>query len=181
MAFSDSEGQLIYKHKNTLLWIISNSGIIQSVSAFDCACLINFHTFTKHFACVSALKDFADATHSEHCTVKFENTATIGHQHGVPTPDAETGAEEDENSKMISHNKTHNSHGHMHGHSHGADGVPNSVAAVAWMVILGDGIHNVCDGLAIGAAFANSITGGFSTSVAVFCHELPHEIGTVYC
>ncbi|WAR05577.1 S39AA-like protein [Mya arenaria] len=35
------------------------------------------------------------------------------------------------------------------------------------MVILGDGIHNFSDGLAIGAAFANSITGGFSTSIAV--------------
>jgi len=56
-------------------------------------------------------------------------------------------------------------------------GVPNSVSAVAWMVIMGDGIHNLCDGLAIGAAFTNSIAGGFSTSVAIFCHELPHEIG----
>ncbi|GFR99228.1 zinc transporter ZIP10 [Elysia marginata] len=66
------------------------------------------------------------------------------------------------------------SHGSHRGHSHS---VPDSVAAVAWMVILGDGIHNFSDGLAIGAAFANSITGGFSTSIAVFCHELPHEIG----
>ena len=55
--------------------------------------------------------------------------------------------------------------------------VPKGVAAIAWMVILGDGIHNFTDGLAIGAAFTNSITGGVSTSVAVFCHELPHEIG----
>ncbi|XP_025080604.1 zinc transporter ZIP10-like [Pomacea canaliculata] len=67
-------------------------------------------------------------------------------------------------------------HGHGHGHAHLSE-MPDSVAAVAWMVILGDGIHNFSDGLAIGAAFANSITGGFSTSVAVFCHELPHEIG----
>lgn len=66
---------------------------------------------------------------------------------------------------------------HGHGHSHGIDGVPTSVASVAWMVIIGDGIHNFCDGLAIGAAFVNSITGGFSTSIAVLCHELPHEIG----
>ena len=51
------------------------------------------------------------------------------------------------------------------------------MAAVAWMVILGDGIHNFSDGLAIGAAFASSVTGGVSTSVAVLCHELPHEIG----
>lgn len=80
---------------------------------------------------------------------------------------------------MIS--RSQNSHGHKHGHSHCEDGVPKSVAAVAWMVILGDGIHNLSDGLAIGAAFANSITGGFSTSVAVFCHELPHEIGRLVC
>ena len=45
------------------------------------------------------------------------------------------------------------------------------------MVILGDGIHNFCDGAAIGAAFAASTTVGFSTSIAVICHELPHEIG----
>lgn len=31
--------------------------------------------------------------------------------------------------------------------------------------------------MAIGAAFSNSVAGGFSTAVAVFCHELPHEIG----
>ena len=31
----------------------------------------------------------------------------------------------------------------------------------------------------LGAAFANSITGGLSTSIAVFCHELPHELGTM--
>ncbi|RTG81892.1 solute carrier family 39 (zinc transporter), member 10 [Schistosoma bovis] len=55
--------------------------------------------------------------------------------------------------------------------------VPESVAAVAWMVIMGDGLHNFTDGMAIGAAFAQSISGGLSTSVAVFCHELPHELG----
>lgn len=62
--------------------------------------------------------------------------------------------------------------GHRHSHE-----VPGTVAAVAWMVILGDGFHNFADGLAIGSAFANSLTGGLSTSVAVFCHELPHELG----
>ena len=45
------------------------------------------------------------------------------------------------------------------------------------MVILGDGLHNFTDGMAIGAAFSNNIAGGFSTAVAVFCHELPHELG----
>ena len=51
------------------------------------------------------------------------------------------------------------------------------VATVAWVVIIGDGFHNFSDGLAIGAAFSASISSGLSTSIAVFCHELPHELG----
>lgn len=35
--------------------------------------------------------------------------------------------------------------GHHHSHE-----VPKSVAAVAWVVIFGDGLHNFADGLAIG-------------------------------
>ncbi|XP_055942121.1 zinc transporter ZIP10-like [Argiope bruennichi] len=65
-------------------------------------------------------------------------------------------------------------HGHGHAHSHD---IPQSVSAVAWMVIMGDGLHNFCDGLAIGAAFASGDADGISTTVAVFCHELPHELG----
>lgn len=42
---------------------------------------------------------------------------------------------------------------------------------------MGDGLHNFTDGMAIGAAFSNNILGGFSTAIAVFCHELPHELG----
>lgn len=65
-----------------------------------------------------------------------------------------------------------------HGHSHGAiDPNSSSLSSIVWMVILGDGLHNFTDGMAIGAAFSNNIAGGFSTTVAVFCHELPHEMG----
>lgn len=67
---------------------------------------------------------------------------------------------------------------HQHGHSHGIDDSgSDSLSSIVWMVILGDGLHNFTDGMAIGAAFSNNIAGGFSTSVAVFCHELPHEMG----
>ncbi|KAM3935736.1 zinc transporter ZIP5 [Leptodactylus fuscus] len=65
-------------------------------------------------------------------------------------------------------------HSH-HGHSHSASG--GGIAEFVWMVLLGDGIHNFTDGLAIGAAFSASFSGGLSTTVAVFCHELPHELG----
>ncbi|KAM8856217.1 zinc transporter ZIP10 isoform 1-T6 [Spinachia spinachia] len=73
--------------------------------------------------------------------------------------------------------------GHSHGHSHGGNCHSDQemkdagIASIAWMVIMGDGMHNFSDGLAIGAAFSANLTGGISTSVAVFCHELPHELG----
>lgn len=51
------------------------------------------------------------------------------------------------------------------------------IATVAWMIIIGDGVHNFIDGLAIGASFSSSIVAGISTSLAVFSEELPHELG----
>lgn len=72
------------------------------------------------------------------------------------------------------HETKHHGHSHTHGHVHSP---PGSLSAVAWMVIMGDGLHNFTDGMTIGAAFANNIAGGFSTAIAVFCHELPHELG----
>ena len=67
-------------------------------------------------------------------------------------------------------------HGHSHAHSH-AHSAPGSISSVAIMVIFGDGVHNLADGLAIGAAFADGYMSGLSTSLAILCHELPHEIG----
>jgi zinc transporter ZupT len=84
-------------------------------------------------------------------------------------------ADPDHDTVIISqHEVVHHGHSHAHSHLHSA---PANISSVAWMVVFGDGIHNLADGLAIGAAFADGYMSGFSTSLAVLCHELPHEIG----
>ena len=57
--------------------------------------------------------------------------------------------------------------------------VPNhpGIPTVASLILVGDGIHNFVDGIAIAAAFSASLRTGLSTSIAILLHELPHELG----
>jgi len=47
----------------------------------------------------------------------------------------------------------------------------------AYMNLIGDGLHNLIDGLIIGASYLASIPIGIATTVAVVLHEIPQEIG----
>jgi zinc and cadmium transporter len=47
----------------------------------------------------------------------------------------------------------------------------------AYMNLFGDGVHNLIDGLVIGASYIVSIPLGIATTLAVLFHEIPQEIG----
>lgn len=70
--------------------------------------------------------------------------------------------ENKELNKMLDDSKTHKK---------------SALSPVAFMVVLGDGLHNLTDGMAIGAAFGTDPITGMATAFAVLCHELPHELG----
>ena len=68
---------------------------------------------------------------------------------------------------------------HWH-HSHGDEEYSPEHARihpVGNLVIVSDGIHNLVDGLAIGAAFMVSPEIGIATTIAIALHEIPQEIG----
>ncbi|MBT3419076.1 MAG: ZIP family metal transporter [Candidatus Magasanikbacteria bacterium] len=62
-------------------------------------------------------------------------------------------------------------------HCHHAPGEDGHAHAFAKINLVGDGIHNFIDGLIIGIAYLVSIPVGVATTLAVFLHELPQEIG----
>ncbi len=58
---------------------------------------------------------------------------------------------------------------HHHGHADSATPAP--------LIVIGDSIHNLLDGIAIGAAFLISVPTGIVAAIAVAAHEIPQEIG----
>jgi len=48
---------------------------------------------------------------------------------------------------------------------------------VAMLNLMGDGVHNMLDGMIVAASFAASIPIGIATTLAVILHEIPQEIG----
>ena len=71
-------------------------------------------------------------------------------------------------------------HGHHHEHDdhhhhHGFDA--EQAGRGGWSVLVGDSIHNFCDGVLIAAAFLADTHVGMVTALAVIAHEIPQEVG----
>jgi zinc and cadmium transporter len=60
-------------------------------------------------------------------------------------------------------------------HTHDPEQVRS--AAAGKLILIGDGIHNLTDGVLIAAAFLTDIQLGVVTSIAVIAHEIPQEVG----
>jgi zinc and cadmium transporter len=73
--------------------------------------------------------------------------------------------------------------GHAHGHSHarvvGQVTDHDRTRVTGPMILWGDALHNVLDGIVIAAAYLTSPALGVATAIAVFTHELPTEIGDI--
>jgi len=65
---------------------------------------------------------------------------------------------------------------HWH-HHYTMDKSSNHTHPLVWTNLLGDGLHNLIDGMIIAAAYLLDIRVGVATTVAVVLHEIPQEIG----
>ena len=66
---------------------------------------------------------------------------------------------------------------YLHGfHSHSNEPHTHHLPTSGWLVLIGDGLHNFIDGVAIAASFAVSFELGLATTLAVAVHEIPQEL-----
>jgi zinc and cadmium transporter len=51
---------------------------------------------------------------------------------------------------------------------------------VGYMNLVADAVHNMIDGMIIGASYLISVPVGIATTMAVIFHEIPHELGNFF-
>ena len=64
---------------------------------------------------------------------------------------------------------------YLHWHHHHDEEC--EVHMFTYLNLIGDGIHNFCDGLIIDAVFLTDVRVGIATTLAIILHEIPQELG----
>jgi len=77
--------------------------------------------------------------------------------------------------KVELYRHVHHHEGDGHDHHHHFDAQQAGRGGLS--VLVGDGIHNFCDGVIIAAAFLADPTLGLVTALAIVAHEIPQEAG----
>ena len=80
-----------------------------------------------------------------------------------------------EKAELYRHSHHHEGDDPHHHHHHGFDA--EQAGRGGWGVLVGDSIHNFCDGVIIAAAFLTDVQLGIVTAAAVVAHEIPQEVG----
>jgi zinc and cadmium transporter len=78
-----------------------------------------------------------------------------------------------EKAELYRHTHHHEGDGHHHHHQFDAE----QAGRGGWAVLVGDSIHNFCDGIIIAAAFLTDVNLGLVTALAIVAHEIPQEVG----
>lgn len=78
-----------------------------------------------------------------------------------------------EKTELYRHDHHHESDGH--GHHHHFDAQQAGRGGLS--VLVGDTVHNFCDGIIIAAAFLTDASLGWITALAILAHEIPQEAG----
>jgi zinc and cadmium transporter len=80
-----------------------------------------------------------------------------------------------EKAELYRHDHHHEGDDPHHHHHHGFDA--EQAGRGGWSVLVGDSIHNFCDGVIIAAAFLADTHLGLVTALAIIAHEIPQEVG----
>ncbi|MEY2842632.1 MAG: hypothetical protein RI920_669 [Pseudomonadota bacterium] len=78
-----------------------------------------------------------------------------------------------EKAELYRHGHHHETDDHHHHHGFDAE----QAGRGGWSVLVGDSIHNFCDGVLIAAAFLTNPHLGMVTAMAIIAHEIPQEVG----
>jgi solute carrier family 39 (zinc transporter), member 7 len=99
-----------------------------------------------------------------------------GHSHAIESSSAQSTSVENKSQSDARKRKNKSANGTAVS-KHEKTEKSSSIKLGAYLNLIADFTHNITDGLAMSASFYTSPTIGATTTMAVFFHEIPHEVG----